>query len=465
MDNNVTFSKVVATPTLNSWSQAYSAGKLFAVLSLEKAGQPSETESLNITGKDFLERLEQEFFAIETKDLESIKKAISAVFKNPAAGMNISFAAGAIINNVLYLFSVGNARIFMKRNGTLGLILDSEGAGLQEVVSSSGFLKEEDLIILTTNGFSEVITQEDLDISLNSSEPTEITESLAPKIHRAENGKISAIIIKYNQPQLPEELTGADEEEKKDGAISLEDSVDKTGKPEKKEKTVNPLMKLFLQIKSKARRPNLKVRPTKKFFLIAAVIIVCILIFSVFSAIQAQNNAKIKALFDQVYPQAQKKYDEGQSLADLNKSLARDSYLAAQKILNDNKVKFPAKSTEAAQTQDLLNKINSGLAQVSPVDKSGLDRSKLSITVENGSGAEGVAGKAADVLKTLGYNIVTTGNADNFNYQGVTIKVKSDQKNFLNLLKQDLSKDYTVTASSSDFGSDSPTDALVIIGK
>ena len=36
MDNNISFSKIVATPTLNSWSQAYNAGKLFAVLSLQK---------------------------------------------------------------------------------------------------------------------------------------------------------------------------------------------------------------------------------------------------------------------------------------------------------------------------------------------------------------------------------------------------------------------------------------------
>ena len=65
MDNNISFSKIVATPTLNSWSQAYNAGKLFAVLSLEKTKDPSEIESLNMLGKDLLERLEQEFFVIE----------------------------------------------------------------------------------------------------------------------------------------------------------------------------------------------------------------------------------------------------------------------------------------------------------------------------------------------------------------------------------------------------------------
>jgi hypothetical protein len=149
----------------------------------------------------------------------------------------------------------------------------------------------------------------------------------------------------------------------------------------------------------------------------------------------------------------------------LNKNLARDSLQAAEKILKDNLAQFPAKSKENLQLQDLLKKIDSGLIQVSPVDKSGLDRSKLSVTVANGSGIEGTAGKAATILKDFGYNVVSTENADNFNYEGVTIKVKDAQSNFANLLKQDLSREYTIKISSSDLTEDYPTSALIIIGK
>jgi outer membrane PBP1 activator LpoA protein len=199
--------------------------------------------------------------------------------------------------------------------------------------------------------------------------------------------------------------------------------------------------------------------------LVLAAVIVAVLIFSVSLTIREQNNAKARALFAQIYPEASKEYDEGQSLVDLNKNLARDSFQAAEKILNDNKTKFPSKSKEAVQTQDLLAKIENGLAQVSPIDKSGLDRSKLSVAVENGSGAEGTAGKAAKILQDLGYNVVSTGNADNFNYEGVTIQVKDPQSNFVNLLKQDLGNDYTITSGTSDLAPDSPTDCLIIIGK
>ncbi|MDO8583286.1 MAG: LytR C-terminal domain-containing protein, partial [bacterium] len=344
------------------------------------------------------------------------------------------------------------AKIFIKREGNFGLVLDSK-ENSKDIISSSGFLKNNDLIVLSTKAFSEVITQEDLNSNLTDSLPSEITESLAPKIHKAENGKISAIVIKYGNPQTPAETTEMKEEP---GEIQ-EEIIPQTSS--------NPIREFLFKIKSRLRKPKIRVDPKRKTFLAAAIIIIIVLISSIFFAIQQQNNAKMHALFTEIHANAQKKYDEGQSLADLNKNLSRDAYVSAQKILNDNKDKFPAKSKEAIQTQELLKKVENGLAQVSPIDKSGLDRSQLSVTVQNGSGTEGVAGKAANILKELGYNVASTGNADNYNYQGVTIKVKSSKSDFLNLLKQDLSKDYSITANSSDLSSDSPTDALIIIGK
>lgn len=103
---------------------------------------------------------------------------------------------------------------------------------------------------------------------------------------------------------------------------------------------------------------------------------------------------------------------------------------------------------------------------VNPVDQStGLDRSTLSVEVQNGSGETGVAGKGADVLSGFGYKIAAKGNADNFNYEGATIRVKSTKANFLALLKKDLGFSYTVGSTSADLSSDSTADALVIIGK
>ena len=103
---------------------------------------------------------------------------------------------------------------------------------------------------------------------------------------------------------------------------------------------------------------------------------------------------------------------------------------------------------------------------VNPVDKkTGLDRSKLTVAIQNGSGEAGVAGKAADILRGLGYDVVSTGNADNFDYTNVTIQVNSSSSDYLSLLKTDLGGEYTIGDASSDLSASVSADALVIIGK
>lgn len=102
----------------------------------------------------------------------------------------------------------------------------------------------------------------------------------------------------------------------------------------------------------------------------------------------------------------------------------------------------------------------------SSVDQAtGLDRADLDVEVQNGSGEAGVGKTAADLLKKLGYSITATGNADNFDYTDVTVKVKASQKKYLPLLIKDLSTNYTIGSSSSDLSASSSADALVIIGK
>lgn len=88
-----------------------------------------------------------------------------------------------------------------------------------------------------------------------------------------------------------------------------------------------------------------------------------------------------------------------------------------------------------------------------------------SVTVQNGSGESGVAGAAAEILKKAGFNIVSTGNADNFEYIDVTIKVKAGKTSLLKNLEDSLSKDYTIGDTSMDLPSSATYDALIIIGK
>lgn len=93
-----------------------------------------------------------------------------------------------------------------------------------------------------------------------------------------------------------------------------------------------------------------------------------------------------------------------------------------------------------------------------------VDRSGLTIAIQNGSGVAGAATKASDILKDLGYEISTTGNADNFEYEKTIIQVKSTKKAYLEQLKTDLESEYTIGQATADL-TGSSADALIIIGK
>jgi hypothetical protein len=93
------------------------------------------------------------------------------------------------------------------------------------------------------------------------------------------------------------------------------------------------------------------------------------------------------------------------------------------------------------------------------------NRANIRVAIQNGSGVAGVAGEAAAILREAGYNVVSTGNADSFDYQDVTIQVKAARRSALSGLQSALSEEYTIGETSSDLSADATYDALVIIGQ
>ncbi len=469
-EGSVVFSKIAATSTDTAWSQAYSAGKLFTVLSLKKEASEDSPESenppvggsLKASGKNILDALETEFFSLEEKNLESVKAAIETTVKGIPEDLEFSFIVTVLSNNILYSYISGVGRVFIKRGDKFGVILEST-QDAREIVLASGFLQNDDLIILATEGFSTIIPKDQLIASTESIVPSEIAENLAPTIHESDEAGAAAIILSYKEEA--EAHVAVSEEDTEINTISRDEDIEKASE-EDESKKMNPLGFIFPLFGVFKKIIPERLNHSKKIYLTIATLILLVLVTSVILGVKKQNDRKTETAFNAFYPQAQKKFEEGESLKDLNKNLAMDNFSQAQKLLEENKNKFPQGSNQEKQIATLLDKVNTELKNNSPANNAAnLDRSKLTITVENGSGAEGIAGKASTFLESLGYKASTTANADNYNYTGATIKVKSDKKDYLDLLKTDLSKNYTITASSSDLSAGSPTDAVVIIGK
>ncbi|MCL5434788.1 MAG: hypothetical protein M1405_00155 [Patescibacteria group bacterium] len=380
-ETNVTFAKIVANPTPYSWSQAYNAGKLFAVLSLERNEEElEEKDALNLLGKEILDNLEQEFFTLETKDLDSIKNAVLVTSKKIPEDVFCSFVICALVDNLLYAFILGKGKIDVKREGKLGTILQVEEGLPSSVKAASGFLQDGDVIVLQTQQFTQIIASEVLAASLDSQPPSEIAEILAPKIHgnEKEQSGAAAIILAYKGPEKSAEA----EEEVKSGVIEKEAAIlpeevteEETGEIPQAAVAIassgvfSKLGGFLSSIFERIKFPKMEAfSHSKKLLLTVAVIIAVIFAASIFLAIKKQNDEKTLALFNQVYPPAQKKYDEGQNLLSLNQNLAHDSFTASQKMLEDGKAKFPPKSKEEQQILALLQKVNQALSASSGVN-------------------------------------------------------------------------------------------------
>lgn len=93
-----------------------------------------------------------------------------------------------------------------------------------------------------------------------------------------------------------------------------------------------------------------------------------------------------------------------------------------------------------------------------------IDRAKLSVAVLNGSGVVGAGKKVSDSLSALGYKIASTGNADTFDFKGITVKVTKANKDYGDLLKKDLA-DQTSGSVVVSVDDTITTGAAVIVGK
>lgn len=346
--SNTTSAKIVSTPSLVSWSQAYHAGNLFSVLSLS---QKDSAVELNSLGKEVLDTLEQEFFTLETKDLESIKQAVLTTLQKIPEQVSASLVVTAIQSKdetVLYAYGSGNARILLKRGDTLGTVLPYTS----ELTASSGFLQDNDIIILETEKFAEIVPNDTL-LSVLDNALLDVAEILSPKVQDASKGEATSLFVLFKKP-VEENETASVEPPSASADLSTQPSLSPT------RSTTNFS---FLREFFRAKRASLT--HSKKLFLTIAIIIGIVLISSIFFALKSQENKKTQALFQDMYPKASQKYEQGQSLLGLNKNLARDDFEEAKKILIEGKPKFKQGSQEEKQISELFAKVNNALESAS----------------------------------------------------------------------------------------------------
>ncbi len=397
----ISFAKLVATPTDLSWAQAYNAGNFFAILSLIR--EKHEEIPLNSIGKDVLNNLEAEFFALSEKTIETIKTAIEESINSVPKSTLISLSICFIKENVLYVFIAGAGRVIMKRGDKIGELLEKTDTN-NEVLSASGFLENKDLIILETIQFSENVERSKIEEALEATLPNDIAEVLSPAMHKTENGGLGAVIVNYqgisHQADTKDEPTIEDEVKKQelqiaddeDGGIETEDekiTEEKSYENESLDADVirpdnpsaeyatpdaDPDPRLFGSSKQiqvwgvlGSKFQNLNHR--KKMILSVVIFILLVLVSSLILNTKKQIDQKTDAEFAAIYDPALKNYQSGIDLKSINEGLARSDFMEAENLLKANLEKFKQGSEQDNQIEDLHKKVQDELTETANVNK------------------------------------------------------------------------------------------------
>jgi hypothetical protein len=98
--------------------------------------------------------------------------------------------------------------------------------------------------------------------------------------------------------------------------------------------------------------------------------------------------------------------------------------------------------------------------------QTGIERSIPKIYVKNGAGQAGAANQMRDILRDFGYSVSSIENADNFDYQDVSMRGKQNFFDFLYILARDIKlADYTVASLSADLSAEEKADIMVVVGR
>lgn len=418
---NLSFAKIVATPTDSSWSQAYNAGSLFIVLSLLAKDEDTQAE-LPTLGKEILNTIEAEFFALEEKSFDTIKQAISQSTHQLSDKVTLSLSLSYIKDDTLYGFILGGGRITLKRGEKIGTILHEDPKEDREISSASGYLSSDDLILLQTTQFVQNVPSKTVTEAFEFSLPSDIAETISPHIHGQSDGGASAIIISFKgiaKPALDEVLA----EDTKDDTTLVqkpEEHKEKSPLVMKEEKPLLDEDKTLPEEQSREEKtsfkfpripvPHIQLSNRRKMTLGIAILLIGALILISVLALSGNESKKTKELFNQIYTSAKKDYDEAEGLLSLNKAMARDDYQKAKDTLSKAEGQFKEGSDEALKIQELAQKVDERLQETEGVSKvstsEASDDDAPLLALKKGSGVAAVA-EDEDALYTLSKTAVT----------------------------------------------------------
>jgi len=330
--------KIVGTPTAKSgsWVHTFSPtdeqklsqrGHLLVVIGLDNFVGEGD---LTLIGKEIISRLQEEYYGeLTTKPFDQLKKTIDKVAQeiNEGGDLNLNLGAVVIINNLLYVVMNHGSQLRLLRQGQIKTIFSGEETG-------SGYLKNDDVLLLGTEEFFRLVNPEIIQSALMSSNSEEAVEILAPAIHGQADGSSAGIVFKISPK---EKVVSAEAPSVAEPSVISEKRSFELGK-KLKEKIVALIVLVDDRLKKRLiylrNNKEKNFRSQKTLFTVALILLV-ILGVSVFFGMKQRRGSDLTGQAALLLSQAQAKKEEGEALKTLNPAKSQQLLSESQNLVKE----------------------------------------------------------------------------------------------------------------------------------
>ncbi|MFV1917482.1 MAG: hypothetical protein ACC618_03335 [Patescibacteria group bacterium] len=341
MSFSIVTSKITGNPGKSGWAQVHEfipddpeklskRGHLVAVIATDTFKEEGGVS----VGRELVTRLHEEYFG--KKDVSAfngLKGALAKLIEEFEEVGNIQISSAAIVGDAVYTAVGGGGEISVLRSGMLAKLLASKKG---EVVSASGYPREEDILVLGTSKFFETFTGGALKAALEEKDPKEAAEYLGPRVH-ADNGKgnLGAAIVKFNPRKVVVE------------------------KPEFTKKRFTKIKNRYFKAKDKifggeeriyVKRPesgDVDVVQRRRVAASIGIILLMLLVVSIGFGISQRGKNEEKARYEPVLSEAKYEFEEALNLFGLDANRAR-------KLFNQSKEKTDQLLAEGVTDPELV---------------------------------------------------------------------------------------------------------------
>ena len=331
---------VVGQTSLTHWGQVLMSPHAYGVVEIE------DTEGIaRQQGVTILTKLSQRL-SHEVVSLGDVQEVAHSIQEEGVATLILLVPVGAVV----YIVLRGEGKVFLKRGDQFACLIDRDGA-------ISGHVQEGDTLLLVSRAFTKVLTDEQLASVFDHLAPTEVAEKLTLLLHGTTDGEGSAGLIfqvKGLTPVEGEEFSSHEEPEPVQTVLA--------------QPTVVHTKRVILRHAASVLRRVAAVKNGK----LALVAAICVILFisSVILGIRKQGSLQRNQIVSQSLVDAQRAFDEGIALADLNSVKGRERLMQAQTLLEPLVATVSAKTKEGRQLAALLKLVRENLTQAMQIVRS-----------------------------------------------------------------------------------------------